>query len=410
MMRNVYLIIKHEILTTLGKRSFWFTTIVFPLLILGLNLGTQVVSQRTVAQEERAAANPTDQVIGYVDPGGLIATIPPGVPAGTFRAYPDQAAAQAALEADEIARYYLIPSDWIQTGDLVLVDRTYKPIGNVAGSELFGYVLEYNLVGNAERAQRLLNPTPNVSSTAEAPSQANERQGPLAFWVPYVTMFIFFFSLTMSSGFMLQSVSKEKETRTAEVLLLSLRPRELMLGKLIGLGAVALLQLVIWAGGGLLALSRGEQMLGAAGGFQLPPGFIAWLLLYFVFGYAAYASVLGAIGVLAPTAREATQFTFAVLLPLMIPLWLNTAFTENPNGTLPVFLSLFPPTAPLAMITRLVATEVPLWQPLVGLAGLAAMAYAFVLLSARLFRADTLLSSSSLSWRRVIGELRRSRS
>jgi ABC-2 type transport system permease protein len=91
----------------------------------------------------------------------------------------------------------------------------------------------------------------------------------------------------------------------------------------------------------------------------------------------------------------------------MIPLWLNTAFTQDPNGSLPVFLSLFPPTAPLSMITRMVATEVPLWQPVVSLLGLAAMAYGFVLLSARLFRADTLLSSSSLSLQRLITELRR---
>jgi ABC-2 type transport system permease protein len=143
------------------------------------------------------------------------------------------------------------------------------------------------------------------------------------------------------------------------------------------------------------------------GSFALPPGFIVWLLLYFIFGYAAYASVLGSIGVLAPTAREATQFTFAVLLPLMIPLWLNTAFTQDPNGALPVFLSLFPPTAPLSMITRMVATQVPVWQPVVSLLGLAAMAYGFVLLSARLFRADTLLSSSSLSLQRLLTELRR---
>lgn len=407
-MRNVYLVIKHEILTTLGKRSFWFTTIVFPFLILGLNLGMQVVSERTIAQEERAASSPTTEAIGYVDLGGLIEAIPPGIPAEMFRAYPDQAAAQAALEAGEIARYYVVPLDWIESGDLVLVDRTFKPIGDVAGSELFRYTLSYNLVGDPDRARLLLDPTPNVISTGLAPSKANDRQGPLAFWVPYATMFIFFFSLTMSSSFMLQSVSKEKETRTAEVLLLSLRPRELMLGKLIGLGVVALLQLIIWAGGGLVALTRGEQLLGAASSFELPPGFIVWLLLYFVFGYAAYASALGAVGVLAPTAREATQFTFAVMLPLMIPLWLNAAFTQNPNGDLPVFLSLFPPTAPLSMITRLVATRVPLWQPIVGLLGLAAMAYGFVLLSARLFRADTLLSSSSLSLQRLIAELRRS--
>jgi ABC-2 type transport system permease protein len=206
---------------------------------------------------------------------------------------------------------------------------------------------------------------------------------------------------------MLQSVSKEKETRTAEVLLLSLRPRQLMLGKLVGLGLVALFQIIIWFGGGMLFLDRGKDLLGALSTFTLPPGFIGWVLAYFCLGFAAYASVLAAVGVLAPTAREGAQFTFFVMLPLMIPLWMNSVFAQNPNGDVATFLSLFPPTAPLSMVTRLAAGGVPSWQPAVGLAGLAVMTYLFVLLSARLFRADTLLSSESLSWQRIVRELRR---
>jgi ABC-2 type transport system permease protein len=91
---------------------------------------------------------------------------------------------------------------------------------------------------------------------------------------------------------------------------------------------------------------------------------------------------------------------------LLIPLWLNSVFTQTPNGGLATFLSLFPLTAPTSMVTRLVTGGVPPWQPVVGLLVLAATTYLFVLLSARLFRADTLLSSASLQWRRIIKELR----
>jgi ABC-2 type transport system permease protein len=405
-MRNVILVVKHEITSMLGKRSFWIMTFLFPLLILGLNIGVQVMSRRAFENDEIAAQSDVSQAIGYVDPGGLIAAIPDTVPAGLFRAYPDDAAAQAALEAGEIARYYVVPADWVETGDLVIVDRTFKPLGIVAGGEMFNYVLSYNMVGDAAVARLLLDPMPRVERHALAPQQGVDRDSPLAFLVPYATMFVFFFSLTVSSGLMLQSVAKEKETRAAEILLLSLRPRELMLGKMVGLGLVALFQLIVWASGGLLLLGRGEQLLGTAASFALPPGFVVWLLLYFVFGYAAYASALGAIGVLTPTAREGAQFTFIAMLPLMIPLWLNNVFVQDPNGELATFLSLFPPTAPLAMITRLASGGVPLWQPVVGLLGLAAMAYVLVLLAARLFRADTLLSYASLNWRRIVSELR----
>ena len=406
-MRNVYLVLKHEIATVLGRRSFWVMTFLFPLLIMALNVGVQVVSQRAFENDEIASREDTTQAIGYVDPGSLIAEIPASVPDGMLRSFPGEIEAQAALDAGQIARYYIVPVDWIETGDLVIVDRTFKPFGSIMGGALFEDVLNFNLVGDESVAALLRDPTPRVQHHALAPRQGVDRDSPLAFWVPYATMFIFFFSLTMSGSLLLQSVAKEKETRTAEILLLSLRPRELLLGKMIGLGLVALFQLLIWAGGGMLLLDRGEQFLGAGASAALPPGLIVWVILYFAFGFAAYASALGAIGVLAPTAREGAQFTFIVMLPLMIPLWLNGVFANQPDGDLATFLSLFPPTSPLAMVTRLAAGNVPSWQPFVGLLGLAAMAYAMVLLSARLFRADTFLSYSSLSWQRIWREVRK---
>ena len=405
-MRNIWIVIKHEIQSVISKRSFWMMTFLFPLLIVGLNAGVQVLSVRAVEREEAAARADVSQVIGYVDPGGAIVEMPPEAPAGMFQPYADEAAAQAALEAGTISRYFVVPADWIERGEVVLVDRTFKPFGSVAGSDLFRYVLSYNLVGDDALGARVLYTMPMVQSERMAPEAANNFGSPMSFWVPYATMFVFFFSLTMSGGLMLQSVAKEKETRTAEVLLLSLRPRQLMLGKLVGLGVVALFQIVVWFGGGMLFLERGKDLFEAVSEFTLPPGFIGWVLGYFVLGFAAYASVLAAVGVLAPTAREGAQFTFFVMLPLMIPLWMNNVFAQDPHGDIATFLSLFPPTAPLSMVTRLAAGGVPSWQPVAGLGGLAVMTYLFVLLSARLFRADTLLSSESLNWQRIVREVR----
>jgi ABC-2 type transport system permease protein len=405
-MRTVWLVIKHEIVSVLGKRSFWIMTFLFPVLILGLNIGVQVMSQRTIEGEEIAAQDGTAQVVGYVDPGGLIVELPESVPDGLYRAFPDESAAHAALEAGEISRYYLVPADLVDSGNLVMVDRTFRILGDLGGRRMFTYVINYNLVGDESLAGLVLDPTPDVEYKPLAPQGDAGQDSPLAFWVPYAAMFVFFFALMISSGLLLQSVSKEKETRTAEVLLLSLRPEELMLGKVVGLGVVALFQLVIWAGGGMLLLERGGELVGAAASFELPPGFMVWLLLYFVFGYATYASAMGAIGVLAPTAREGAQFTFLVMLPLMIPLWLSNVFIEEPNGDLATILSLFPLTAPVSMITRLAAGGVPLWQPTVGVVLLAGTAYLFVLLAARLYRADTLLSYASLDWKRIVGGLR----
>ena len=81
---------------------------------------------------------------------------------------------------------------------------------------------------------------------------------PTTFGVSFIVMFILFFSITLSSGYMLQSVVKEKENRTAEVLLLSVRPVQLMMGKVLGLGALALLQVAVWLGGGMLVMGNGS--------------------------------------------------------------------------------------------------------------------------------------------------------
>jgi ABC-2 type transport system permease protein len=313
------------------------------------------------------------------------------------------------LQSGELSQYYIISPDYIETGQLTLVQRTFNPLASITDQQGFEYVVNYGLVGDEAKARLLINPTARLQSQAISPQPGIDRESPLAFWVPYAVMFLLFFSLTMGSSMMLQSVTKEKETRTAEVLLLSLRPRDLMLGKVLGLGAVALFQMLVWAGGGMVLMRRGQQVFYMAASLNLPFSFFAWVVLYFLLGYLMYASALAAIGVLAPTAREAAQFTFMVILPLLIPLWLSNVFIEEPNGGLAVFLSLFPLTAPLAMAARLATASVPPWQPAVGLVGLALVTYLFVLVAARLFRADTLLSTASLTWKRIGQELRASR-
>jgi ABC-2 type transport system permease protein len=151
----------------------------------------------------------------------------------------------------------------------------------------------------------------------------------------------------------------------------------------------------------LLLVNRGQLT-----GVSLPPGFLIWALLYFALGYMLYASVLGALGALAPSAREGTQFTFLVLLPLMVPLWMSNVLIESPNEAISIIFSLFPLTSPTSMITRLAAGPVPIEQLLIGLVLLAVTAYGFVALAARFFRADTLLAMNSISLKRIVQAFR----
>ena len=408
-MHNISLVLRHEIATTLRKRSFWFTTFIFPLLIMVVSLVPQLLTDQFVGDDPvnllTGPAGGTQQ-IGYVDEAGIITSLPADL-VGLLQAYPDRAAAMQALQAGAISQFYELPASFMQTGDVVAVAPSLSPLAGEQSQDLLRWLVAYNLLGNEQQASLVLSPLGAVQETVLAPAEVDNRSSVAGFGVSFALMFILFFSITMSSGYMLQSVTKEKENRTAEVLLTSLDSQQLMIGKVIGLGCVALMQMAIWLGGGMLLFNRGATLLASLGGVTLPAGFWIYLLLYFVFGYLVYSSELGAIGALAPSAREGSQFTFVIILPLLIPLWFNSIFLNDPNGTLATVLSLFPLTAPTAMVTRLASASVPAWQPVVGLILLAAAAWFFVRLSARFFRADTLLSDTALSWGRLRGELRK---
>ncbi|MGC9398491.1 MAG: ABC transporter permease [Anaerolineae bacterium] len=418
-MKHTWLVIKHEIAATLGKPSFWLTTFVFPLLILGFSLGSQLLAFNLVEKEqhnltELLSGQVADQPMsGYVDHAGLIQQFPETFPRQFFQAYPNEEAARAALEGGEIDQYYVIAADYMRTGEVTLIQEQFSPFQVMGDQNLMQYLITYNLIGDQTTTRLLFDPIPQVEEEALAPpepgeARASSRSGEMGSVVAYGVLFIFFFLITMSSGFMLKSVAQEKENRVIEVLLLSLKPRELMLGKILGLGIVGLLQMAIW-GGAAFAVTGGGltiAVLAALSNISLPAMFFVWSLFYFLLGYLTFASALGAIGALAPNTREGSQFTFIILLPLMIPLWLNTAFMEAPNGPLAVGLSLFPLSSPVAMMARLAVTNVPLGQILLSLGLLAGTTYGFVLLAARLFRADTLLSGEALNAKRLFRNVR----
>jgi len=409
-MSNIFLVIKYEIKTTLQKRSFWILTFVFPAFILLLSVGTQAIGGKAIEEAEEQASSIEYQAsiasgVGYVDEAGLIQEIPAWIPSDFFAHYTKTTKAETDLQEGLLRQYYLIPSDFMETGEYLLIDREYQPMRSTNNAEIFEEVILANLIDQDELGLLLDNPTPNIQYHQIIPTTEPDEENPLTFIVPFATLFIFFFTITTSSGFMLTSVSREKESRTAEILLVSIKPRDLMLGKVIGLGCVALLQMSIWMGGAIFSLNRSSEFSELSSTFSLPPGFVIWGILFFLFGYFLYASLLGAIGALAPNSREGGQFTFIVILPLLIPLWFNVAFIEHPNGPVATFLSIFPLTS-ISMMTRITATTVPIWQILLSLLGLALTTYLIVLLAAKFFQAETLLSSDSISLKRVFGALK----
>jgi ABC-2 type transport system permease protein len=410
-MRNLRLVVRHEISAIFGTRSFWVMTFLFPVFILGLTLLPQLVARQAFQGESQgifAQLRAAPGAVGYVDLAGIIRSLPPDVPASALQSFKDEAAARAELASGRLGQYLIIPADYLQAPSLILVGERITPLADLRGIALLERVIDANLLGNAELAALVANPTGRVDERSIQPGGTGTRPAPnwSAFGVPFAVMFLLFLVITISGGYMLQSVTSEKKNRTAELLLTSLRPTDFMAGKMIGLGFVALFQMAVWATASLV-LFRGSWASVAQATRVASPAFLGWTAAYLLLGYVVYASALGALGALIPGMREGSQLTIVLLLPLLFPLIVSSTFIDAPNGPLAVALSLFPLSAPTSMITRMSAAPVPVWQPVLGLALLAATAYGFVVLAARFFRAENLVSDAALSWQRIRTALRR---
>lgn len=429
-MRNIWLVIKHEVVTTLKRPSFWIMTFLMPALLLGIQVYGAIqdsdLDLAGAAADEAEETSTTEMpVIGLVDEAGLIAEIPADgstelaevFPPDLFLPYPDEATARAALEADEIEQYVHIPADYIASGEVTVYDKNFQILASgesmgaafhSANEWMLAYLINLNLTGDPQLVSALRNPIPGAYAERHVinpPVETDESVRALGEIIARVMPYMFYFILLVGSGYLLRSVADEKENRTVEVLLLSLHPRQLMMGKILGLSLVTLVQLGIWLGGGMLILNRGSALLDVSG-FAFPPGFVVWAFLFLALGFLLFASVMAAAGAIAPTAREGGQVTWLLMLPLMPTLMFGQLFVEEPNSPLVLGLSLFPFSAPSAMVTRLALAEVPLWQIIVSLAGLALTTYLMVVLAARFFRAGNLLSDASFSLRRLATEWR----
>jgi ABC-2 type transport system permease protein len=400
----------HELISTIRRRSFIFAAFGIPIissLILGAVSMFNHQAPNAISQvlEAGSSSSSATQVRGYVDLSGLIHTIPPGVPPDSLKAFPVVSAAQTALQSGEISAYYIVPKDYLHSGEVTLVKPDFNPLSVIDQNDPMQWVLDVNLLnGDVQLASRVQNPL-NLDVTVLNPASQRDQENPLTFFLPYAVTMIYYFIILMTSSLLLNSVTTEKENRVIEILMMSVTPRQLLAGKIVALGLAGLLQTTLWVGTGYLMLRLSGRTFNLPAAFQLPPSFLVWAIVFFLLGYLLYASLMAAIGALVPNLREASQATFIVILPLLVPLLSIGVLISAPDGGLAIALSLIPFTSPVAMMTRLAAGEVPLWQLLVSTAILAVTAVLVMRAVAGMFRTQTLLTGQPFSLTRLFGEL-----
>jgi len=207
-------------------------------------------------------------------------------------------------------------------------------------------------------------------------------------------MFIMYMTFFMYGFQNLKGVIEEKTNRIVEIIIASVRPTELMLGKIIGIGLVGLTQYVVWS---LVAMNLslpGIASLMAGGEMGVPTirfAVIGYFMLFFLLGYFLYASIYTAIGAPFNTDQEAQQLAM-VPGSFMVGVWaVFPAIMNNPNGGTAVFASLFPMTAPLVMFMRTAISEPPVWQILASIVILIVSTVAMAWIAGRIYRVGILM-------------------
>ncbi len=399
-MNKTLLVLKHEIITILSRPSFLFAMFGIPIIGVAVFMVAGQLNKANQAQNvltQLISSPPSTLPEGYVDQSGIIKEIPASVQPGLLIAFPDEISASQAVVKGQISGYYIIPADYIQSGNITNVRSDFNPLSSSGQSGLMEWILQVNLLGGDVQLASLINGPKDLNPVSLSPAPQRDDSNMLTFFLPYAVTMLFYIIILSAASLLLSSVAKEKENRVMEILMVSVTPRQLLTGKIVGLGLLGLLQTIAWVGTGRILLARSGTTFNLPIAFQLPPSFLIWGIIFFLLGYAVYASLMAGLGALVPNLREASQATIVVIFPLIIPIFLLSVLIEEPQGLLATILSIFPLTSPVAMMTRLSAGDVPFWQTSLAAVLLALTALLVVRAVARMFRAQTILSGQPFS-------------
>ena len=403
-MNKTLLIFRHEFLHTIKRKGFIIMTLIVPLIAL-LTIGVlQLISgiaEPPVAEEV---------TIGYVDEsGGFQRHASQGNITLVRFDTPDDAT--KALVKGDIKEYFVIPSDYISAGMVsrYTLQRELMPSEDIT-TAIKNFLLSNLLVGKvpATTVARIEAPLNLVTTRlTETGAVAPEQGGFGNFIFPVVFSLLLALSIIFSSTYLLQGLGEEKENRLIEILLSSVSARQLLTGKVLGLGAAGLAQVVVWVVSAPLLLSLASSSIGGfISTIQLPANFLVLAVVYFILGYLLFAVLSAAIGAISPNTREGNQLVTILTLPTFIPLWLMSLLMWRPDNPIWVVLTIFPITAPVEVMLRLGVSGIPAWQIVASIAVLVLSIIGGLLLTTKVFRTYLLMYGKRPKLGEIIRSLR----
>lgn len=417
---KTWVIARGEAVKHLRKPTFWVALFALPLLAAviifvtgsGTDQGSSIPGLGVIESSDLASGKPQ---VGVVDQSGLVGAVPASFPpelAALYRLYPSQAEAERALAADEIPTFYVVPADYLASGKLEQVSPQLSPFAGQLQGDLIELLLTTSLLDSKDvrYASAIMDVTAALRVQrldAPAAGEVSERDRmSAAFSAGMAFALILYAAIFSSANLLLQALIEEKENRVIEVVLSSASPKAILRGKILGLGALGLLQLLIWLGLGALGLAGGSGRLAALANIKVAPAVWALALACFLLGYLMYASIMAGVGAVANTMRESSQLVMFFSIPIILPLVFLSVLITQPSGTFARVLTFVPLTAPMVLVVRSVISSVPLWETALALALMALTVVLLQRAAARMFRASTLLAGSKASLGALVRALR----
>jgi ABC-2 type transport system permease protein len=250
--------------------------------------------------------------------------------------------------------------------------------------------------------------TPVELETASIPGVGQPRHGgsDTAMLLSVVLISMLEVSLLSYGVIVMRSVLDDKSSRVMEVLLCAATARDLMAGKILGIGAVSLTQMTIWVAMAGVAASLGASFLNLSGVLHLSAVSVICFAALYLLGYLLYSSFYAAVGAAFNSLDEAQQWNFVITLPLLFSGLFAWSLGDRPESTLAVVLSLLPPSAPVIMSMRVAVGQAPAWQLVLSIVLLLVSIYIALLVSSRIYRVGILMYGKKPTIREIARWLR----
>ena len=402
-MSKILHVAANEYRSNVIKRSFLLSLLSLPL-FLTVSIGSGLIME---------SLNSSKKPIGYIDHADVIRTLDTPWLDESDEAIPvlpfaNAEEAEAALKAEQIQGYFTIPADYRETGK---VNLTIMDEASEDARAQFSRMLRYNvaLQYNPQAALRISEGTEVEIETPDSSRSYPAGGPPFSLALPLIVSGGFVFVLLMSSGYAMGAVAGERETRTMEVLVTSIRPGDLLRGKLIGILGISLTLIAAWTLIGIAAVFIGGKVFDLA---WLKQASVDWgslgaVLLIALPNYVSALAVMITVGSTVGELQEGQALTGLFLLVFFLPIYVLTLIGQNPSGTFSVILSFIPFMSLMTMGIRNMFVALPIVQLLLSFTVQVAVALFLVWLSGRAFRIGMLRIGQRTRLRDIFGRERK---